>query len=594
MNFRLSSQKGFTLIESLVGIFIFIIIAVSVLNVYVRIIEVIQSSRIKIVATALANEQFEIIRNLPYYDVGISGSIPDGKIIQTQNIVRNNIPFVVKTTMRNVDDPFDGLFPDDTSPADYKFVQIEISCPSCKNFFPINFSTYIAPRGLETASTNGALFVRVFDAMGLPVQGANVYIENNQISPSIVINDTTDINGYLKIVDVPPGVKAYEITVSKTGYSQDQTYAVGASGNPNPVKPHATVALQQLTEISFAIDKTSTFYIESITQTCLPVGNIDFSMTGAKLIGTDPDLPKYSENHITDTNGRKTISNLEWDAYNLLLTDLDYDISGTIPLVPLILNSDTNQNFKFIVQEKNPNSLLVIVRDAGTQLPLSEAEIRLEGIDFDATLITNRGFLRQIDWSGGLGQEDFIDSTRYFDSDGNMEVSDPVGELRLAKIFDEYEPLGNLISSTFDTGSESNFHHLSWYPQIQPPETGIDSVKFQIATNNDNFTWNFIGPDGTVNSFYTLATPNINSIHNGNRYLRYKVFFSTATTTFTPNVADVAITFTSSCVPPGQTFFTGLDVGDYDITVTKSGYGTFSDTINISEPWKKREIFLTP
>lgn len=559
--------------------------------------DVVRVSRMRITATALANEQFEIVRNLPYADVGIVGGIPSGKINRTQTLVRDNISFVVETTIRNIDDPFDGTIggnPNDTSPADYKLVELKITCPSCKNFSPLKFTTYVAPRGLETASTNGALFVKVFDAMGLPVQGANVHIENHQQSPPIIIDDTTNNNGLLQIVDAPPGTEAYQITVSKPGYSQDRTYTPGAPENPNPVKPHATVALQQLTEISFAIDKVSTLGVESVTQTCTPVGNIDFSLKGSKLIGTNPDVPKYNTTHVTDATGQKTISNLEWDTYDLLLTDSVYDLAGTVPPMPLILNPNANQNLKLTVQTKNPNSLLVTVKDAGTQLPLSDADVRLQGAGFDTTLTTSRGFLRQTDWSGGAGQEDFIDPAKYFDSDGNIEISDPAGELRLRKIFDEYEPSGYLISSTFDTGSASNFHQLLWQPQNQPPETGPDSVKFQIASNTDRVTWNFVGPDGTAGSFYTLSTPDINPVHNGDRYFRYKVFLNTANTAFTPNVAEVALAFTSSCVPSGQVFFTGLNAGNYDITVFKTGYGTFNDTITISTPWKEQKVLLAP
>ena len=597
MNFRPSLQKGFTLVETLVGVAVFVIIAVSVISAYVKVMEAVRVSRVKITATALANEQFEIARNLPYADVGIVGGVPAGKINRTQTLVRDNISFVVETTIRNIDDPFDGTIggsPNDTSPADYKLVELEMTCPLCKNFLPIRFTTHIAPRGLETASTNGALFVQVFDAMGLPIQGANVHIENNQLFPPIVINDTTDNNGFLKIIDAPPGAEAYEITVSKSGYSQDRTYTTGAPENPNPVKPHATVALQQLTEISFAIDKTSTLNVKSVTQDCAPVGNIDFSLTGAKLIGTSPNVPKYSKSHVTDGSGQKTIFSLEWDTYSLSLTDTAYDLAGAVPLMPLILNPNTNQNLKLVVQAKNPNSLLVTIKDAGTQLPLSGADVRLQAAGFDTTLTTGRGFLRQTDWSGGAGQENFINPAKYFDSDGNIEIADPVGELRLRKIFDKYESSGYLIASTFDTGSTSNFHQLLWQPQNQPPETGPNSVKFQIATNNDKATWNFVGPDGTASSFYTLATPDINPIHNGDRYLRYKVFLNTTNTTFTPNVAEVAFTFTSSCVPPGQVFFTGLAAGDYNITISKTGYGTFNDTITISTPWGEQKVLLTP
>lgn len=591
-------QAGVTLIESLVGVAVFMIIAASVYQAYSVTMSAIRNSRIKIAATALANEEFEIARNLSYADVGIVGGLPSGKIPHTQILVRDGMEFTVETTVRNIDDPFDGTIggiPNDLSPADYKLIEIEISCALCRNFLPLRFTTIVAPRALETASTNGALFVQVFDAVGQPVPGADVHIENNQANPSFVIDDTTNNDGMLQIVDAPPGTEAYEISVSKSGYSPDRTYQTGAPENPNPAKPHATVATQILTEISFAIDRTSTLNVSSVSETCAAAPSIDFSLAGSKLIGTSPDVLKYRASHTTDGVGRKTISSIEWDTYTIAFADDAYDLAGTVPLLPLIVNPNASQDFRLIVASKNPRSVLVTVKDASTQLPLSGASVRLEGPGgYDTTFITGRGFIRQTDWSGGSGQEDYIDAARYFSSDGNIEINDPSGELRLRKTFGEYAASGYVISSTFDTGSASNFHQILWQPQSQPPDTGADNVRFQIATNSDKTTWNFLGPNGAANTFYTLANQNINSLHNGDQYLRYKALLQTASTTWTPNISDISFTFTSSCVPPGQVLFTGLGLGDYTITVLKDGYSPFTDTVNVSSPWQQTEVILSP
>lgn len=589
------NPKGFTLIESIVGIAVFMIIAVGAYEAYISTIKAIRAANLTTAATALANEQFEIIRNLPYADVGIAGGLPSGKIPYTQTLARDGVNFSVKTAIRNIDDPFDGTIggsPNDLSPADYKLAEIEISCANCQNFQPLFFTTRVAPKALETTSTNGALFVQVFDANGQPVIGADVHIENNQAAPAIIIDDATNNDGLLQVVDAPPGAEAYEITVSKAGYSTERTYLTGAPENPNPIKPHATVATGQLTQISFAIDRLSILDVSSVRNNCAAVASIDFSLSGTKVIGAG--LLKYSASHTTDAGGRKTISDLEWDAYNLAFTDGSYDLIGTIPLLPLTLNPNSNQNFKLVVALKNPKSILVTVKDASTQLPLSDAEVRLEKTGYDETLITGRGFLKQTDWSGGSGQDSFMDETRYASSDGNIENNNPAGELRLKQIFGEYAPSGSLISSTFDTGSSGNFHQILWEPQSQPPDTGADSVRFQIATNNDQTAWNFFGPDGTINTYYTLADQNINSIHDNNRYFRYNALLGTASTTWTSNIADVSFTFTSSCVPPGQVFFTGMEVGDYVVTVSKTGYQTFTDTITISSDWQQYEVILSP
>lgn len=591
------APKGFTLIESLVGVAVFTIVAVSVYQAYSASLGASRTARMRLAAVALANEQFEIIRNLPYGDVGVAGGLPPGKIPRVQNLVRGGYPFTVDTAIRDRDDPFDGTLggtPNDLSPADYRLAELKISCPSCPNFRPLTFTTYVAPRSLETASANGALFLRVFDAVGQPVPGADIHIENRQSNPTITVDETTNNEGMLQIVDAPPGAEAYEITVSKAGYSSERTYPTGAPVNPNPVKPHATVILQQLTQISFAIDRVSAVDVSSVGAACGGAGAVDFSLEGAKFIGTNPDVPRYRASHVTDNFGRTTIPGLEWDAYRLTLADETYDLAGSIPLLPLSLNPGANQDVKLVVAPKNPRSLLVTVRDASTRLPLSDAAVRLSGAGVDSTRTTGRGFLAQTDWSGGAGQEDFSDPAHYSSSDGNIETADPAGEIRLRKIFGEYVPSAFLISSTFDTGSAANFHQILWQPQDQPPAAGQGSVRLQIATNNDRATWNFTGPDGTAGSSYTSSDQNLNPLHNGYRYLRYKVFLRTASATSTPIVSDVSFTFTSSCVPPGQVLFSGLSAGDYALAVSKSGYQPLSDTVSVSAPWQEREGVLSP
>ncbi|MBI2054272.1 MAG: hypothetical protein HYT36_02980, partial [Candidatus Staskawiczbacteria bacterium] len=296
----------------------------------------------------------------------------------------------------------------------------------------------------------------------------------------------------------------------------------------------------------------------------------------------------------TNSAGIKNIFNLEWDTYEFFSTDAAYDPSGAIPLVPLDLSPNTIQELRLIVAPKNPRSLLVTVKDSSSLLPLTGAEITIEKNAYNSSLTTGRGFLRQTDWSGGSGQEDFTNPAKYFDSDGNIDIDNPAGELRLKKIFDEYRPSGALTSSTFDTGSASNFYQIIWKPEDQPPETGANNVKFQIATNNDKQTWNFLGPDGTSNTFYAFSDTNINPVHNNDRYIRYKVFLSTENINFTPNISDISITFSSLCVPPGQVIFQGLGSGVYNITILKSGYQTFTDTVNVSESWQQKEVILTP
>src|SRR3989344_2389895 len=243
-----TNQKGFTLIETLVGSVIFVVLALSAYKAFGVLMDTVVMSRAKLVATTLANEKFEIIRNLPYDDVGILGGLPVGKIQRTEIILRDDYSFTIQTTIRSVDDTFDGTIggsPSDTSPADYKLADLDISCSNCKTFTPLNFTTLVAPRALETASNNGALFIQVFDSGGVPVSGASVHIVNTETNPDTIIDETTDNGGWIKIVDAPPGINAYNIVATKSGFTKDETYPPGGTAGPDPIKPNPTVVLHQ-------------------------------------------------------------------------------------------------------------------------------------------------------------------------------------------------------------------------------------------------------------------------------------------------------------------------------------------------------------
>lgn len=581
-------DRGMSLAEALIGIGVFALVSVGIYQAYAGIYDVIKLAQNKLVAITLANEQFEIIRNLSYSNVGIQGGVPAGSIPYTRNVNRGGIDFTLTTTIRNIDDPFDGTLggtPNDLSPADYKLAEVEVACSLCRNFTPSYFTTTIGPKGLETTSNNGALFVKVFDSAGLPVSGASVRIENKNVIPNIIINDVTNNAGMLQIVDVPPGNEAYQIFVSKSGYSSEQTYPTGGAGNPNPVKPNANVVMQQVTQISFSIDRVSTMNVSTVTDNCSYIPDIPFSISGSKLIGTTPDVKKYSGSFATGGSGVKTLSDLEWDNYDMSVNQGgSYDLIGVNPSFPLNVLPNALHNIQIVLAPVDPISRVISVIDGASLLPLSGVSVHMTNVSgFDSTLVTGRGFLRQDDWSLGGGETNFANNeSKFFESIG-IDYTNYPGEILLATSASDYAASGSLTSSTFDTGSSSNFYELNWNPKTQPAETGVDSLKFQIATNNDNATWNFTGPDGTDSTFYTISNANIHSSNNGMRYLRYKAFLSTNVATSTPVLSDLSFTFTSDCVSPGQVRFSGLMSDSYDIEVSKSGYQPETRNINVSD-----------
>jgi len=385
------NQKGFTLIETLIGSAVFLLVALSAYKAFAILMDAVLQSQAKIAATTVANEGFEIIRNLPYADVGILGGLPVGKIPRTRTVLRDNYSFNVTTTIRSVDDPFDGTIegsPSDTSPADYKLTDQDITCTNCKIFNPLKFTTLVAPHALETGMNNGALFIQVFDAGGIPIPNASLHIVNTQTNPDTIIDETTDNTGWVKIVDAPPGTNAYNIIATKSGFTQDQTYPLNGVAGPNPNKPDPTVVLQQVTQTSLSIDEVSSLTIGTVDSSCAVLPNIGFSLTGTKLIGAPAILKYPTQNFTTDAEGTYAISNLEWDTYYTLLTSASYDLSGTTPLPSFIINPNENKTLQLVAVPHVDKALLVSVKDSAN-VTIDGATVRLQKSGFDETKTTN-------------------------------------------------------------------------------------------------------------------------------------------------------------------------------------------------------------
>ncbi len=587
--------------ETLIGVIIIGIVGFSLFRAFTTLIDVFGTIKIKNAATNLANEQMEVIKNMSYSVIGTMGGIPSGVIAPSQGFLRDGFQLLMQTTVRNIDDPFDGTLggtPNDTAPADYKLVELSVSCTTCLASSTVTITGRVAPKSLESASTNGALFVQAIDANGAFVPNATVHVVNNQINPTINVTDVTNTNGVLQLVDVPPSFQSYQITVSKSGYSSSQTYST-STGNPNPTAPHSTVAAQSVTQTTFAIDRVGQINFSSLNATCNTVDNTSVQISGSKLIGTAPNVLKFNQSYVFPAGGTLSVPSLEWDTYSVTASNAGYDLAGSIPTLPLNLNPGVTQGVKLIFQPKSSAAILATILDNATRLPLANATVALsQGVNPVTTLTTGRGFLGQTSWAGGSGQANFGNNTFYESQDGNIADGSPAGEAKLKLLATStYATAGVLISSTFDTGSASNFYNFTFNPISQPPDIGANSVRFQLAsaTTSTPLTWNFLGPDGTASSYYDAVNSNINAAHNGDRYLKYKIYLQTASTTFTPSVSDIAATFASDCVPPGQVLFQGLPQNQtYTLTVDRAGYQTQVQNITLDATFKEILILMSP
>ena len=375
-------QKGISLIEVIVSVAIFTILSVSIYGVFTSIINGIVYYREKTTISSLADQYLEIVRNMPYSQIGTKEGNPNGPLADlpnANNIVVNAVNYQVYYAISYVDDPADGtiLAGTDFSPNDYK--QVKLYIKNVKTEKTNSFLTNASPKGLEGLASGGALYLSVFNAVGQPVPGATIRITNTSVVPNINLTRTVDANGNWIEVGLPNSANSYRVVASKGNYSTDQTYPI-SSQNPNPTKPDATISNGQVTQIGFFIDQKSDLVFKTLNQSCASMSGVGLVVRGSKIIGT-PNVLKFDNNYVSDSSGQISLNDIEWDTYAPELTGSSYMIYGSSPIQQASILPGTSQNFSLILGPKTTNSLLTVVKDSSTNNPIEGAKVDLQTSD---------------------------------------------------------------------------------------------------------------------------------------------------------------------------------------------------------------------
>lgn len=258
------TSEGFTLVETLIALAILAIITVGIFGIFKAVNKSAGIYETRTVATGLANEQMELIRNLPYLQVGTTEGWPQGDIPSNspaRNI--NNVNYFVHTDVQYVDDPFDELAPNDPYNADYKKARVWVTWDKYPINNPVTLVTNVVPKGQESIENGGTLSIQVFDNMVAPVSQVSVHIENTNLVPNININTQTNNQGELIVPALPVDTgNNYYIRVTKTGYTSDYTVPI-TQQNPSPTLPNQSIQQGIITDVSFTIDQISRLTINT-------------------------------------------------------------------------------------------------------------------------------------------------------------------------------------------------------------------------------------------------------------------------------------------------------------------------------------------
>ena len=395
---------------------------------------------------------------------------------------------------------------------------------------------------ISIASTPAIIQGTVIDAgTNAPIANAIVSAGSNTVK--------TDENGFYQFPTIPAGT--YSVTVSAIGYQNNTASNVVAANNSVTTQ---NFALTAAASAACNVDTSQTDFkagLPSNVDTGSSPGDVTLALPDPSLV-SQTTLAIFSNNITSTTWQAQTFT----PAATGKLTQMDFQAAlGTTGV---------------------PGTLVVEIRNTASGVPGTTvlASTNLTSISttgnawytvtFAAPVNVTAGTQYALVFRAGAGGpfRGVSSSTNVYPG-GNWQQSTTSGAswanvtsggvtLDLAFIAyvvpQVYDTTGNIISSPKDAnqadGTAAGWSTLSWNA-VTPAGT---TVKFQAAaSNNSGGLFNFVGPDGTPNTFFT----NGGSLaqFNGFRYLKYKAYLNTTNTAITPTLNDVTVCNSNTPLP---------------------------------------------
>ncbi|PJC56055.1 hypothetical protein CO026_02400, partial [Candidatus Kaiserbacteria bacterium CG_4_9_14_0_2_um_filter_41_32] len=248
-----NNKSGFSLVEVIIVSAIITLFFGELFGGLHYTLALITDSKARLTALSVANDAMEYIHSLSYDAVGTVAGIPSGLIPQVATSTLNGIEFEKRVLIEYVDAPADGLGAADSNSitTDYKNAKVTVSWTRNGKTNQIFLVSTITPRSIESDVGGGTLKVKVFDSVAEPLPGASVQVVNNTLLPNIDITRTTDASGIALFSGAPAGAD-YEIFVTASGYSSEQTY-MATTALPNPTSRPVAVLEADVSTMNFFI-----------------------------------------------------------------------------------------------------------------------------------------------------------------------------------------------------------------------------------------------------------------------------------------------------------------------------------------------------
>lgn len=388
-------RRGTSLLELVIAIGIFGIIAVFFVQTLMAGTLQVADGRLRMTATAIATQQMEQLRNLPYDDVAVVGGIPAGSIQPHVTVTQGAQTYDVVTDIRYVDDSFDGTVagsPTDPIPSDYKNVRIDVTWGDAGPLRRVRLESRFVPPGMELAAGGGTLAVNVFDAEGQPLSNATVTVVNAGMTPAVSIAAFSDTAGHVIVPGAPAG-SGYAITVAKDGYESVTTYPPYPATAFHPADQHATVVEATLTMQGIVSGRLADAAVRTVDPLGASVSGIPLDISGGRILGTDTaglPVPGYAGTFTTGADGRYALGRRAPGTYVVTVGGTRYRLidvrdAATPERDTFALSQGADRDIDIVVADNQIPSMLVTVTAAAGGAVVPGATVRLTGTGYDAT-----------------------------------------------------------------------------------------------------------------------------------------------------------------------------------------------------------------
>ena len=251
-----NDESGFSLIEVVVAMMIFMIISVGVVYTMISVLSVSRDSRSRQVAQNLAAEEIdraravEDVATLVSWNTDTGDTDPNDSTRTTGAIVLNGDKFHVDREVQWVSNPDSTLQCGASGGGEnlrYKRVNVTVTWDGMRGL-PVRSDTIINPKERVNDPLKGSILISVITAGGTGAAGITV-TTTPAVTPAPL---PTDLDGCTYILKVTPG--KFTVRISKTNY-------VDETNNSSPSTYPVDVVAGQTTSLKYQYDLAATYSV---------------------------------------------------------------------------------------------------------------------------------------------------------------------------------------------------------------------------------------------------------------------------------------------------------------------------------------------